>query len=84
MKTKQGDTMNDQLRTYARDTPKEGLAKCTEGEQHLFKRMYAHANLELPIDEVVDQMEDDKLDWAMGQVERTLKKNKRTEATNND
>lgn len=76
--------MNDQLQTYAKDTLKEGLAQCTEGEQLLFKRMYAHANLELSIDEVVDQVEDDRLDWAMEQVQRTLDKHKRTEVTGND
>lgn len=74
--------MNDQLKTYARDILKEGLAKCTEGEQLLFKRMYSHGNLELSIVEVIDQMESDKLDWALEQVHRTL--DKRTEATNND
>ena len=74
--------MNDQLQTYARNTLKEGLAKCTLIEQYFFKRMYSHGNLELSVDEVVDQMEDDKLDWAMEQVQQTL--DKRTEATNND
>lgn len=71
--------MNDQLQAYARNTLKEGLAKCTSIEQYFFKRMYAHGNLELSITEVVDQMEDDKLDWAMEQVQRTM--DKRTEAT---
>ena len=66
--------MNDQLQTYARDTLKEGLAQCSDGEQLLFKRMYAHGNLDMPINEVVDNMDTDRLDWAMDQVKRTLDK----------
>ena len=57
--------MNDQLQTHARDTLKEGLAQCSDGEQLLFKRMYSHTNLDMPINEVVNNMEAEKLDWAM-------------------
>ena len=66
--------MNDQLQTHARDTLKEGLAQCSDGEQLLFKRMYAHGNLDMPISEVVNNMDTDRLDWAMDQVKRTLDK----------
>jgi len=69
--------MNETLTIYAREQLKEGLAKCTDGNILLFKRMYSHENLELPISEVVDNMPDEKLDWAMRQVERTLIKNKK-------
>jgi len=31
----------------------------------------------LPINEAVDQMADDKIDWAMTQVERTVEKNRK-------
>lgn len=54
---------------------KDLLAQCTEKQQMLFKRMYSHENLELPINEVVDQMPDDKIDWAVTQCERTVEKN---------
>jgi len=40
----------------------------------VFKRIYANSNLELPIDKVVDNMPESKLDWAMQQVENTLRK----------
>ena len=66
--------MNAQLQAYARQTIKEGLAQLPDGAQLLFKRMYAHGRLEMPINEVVDQMPEDRLDWAMQQVERTLAK----------
>ena len=66
--------MNERLQKYARDTLKDGLSQCTDSEQLLFKRMYAHNKLESPINEVVDNMESEKLDWAMKQVQRTLQK----------
>ncbi len=71
--------MNDQLTTYARDTLKEDLAKCTSEQVHLFKRMYSFKDLEKDINKVVDDMPDEKLDWAMQQVSRTLEKNQKGE-----
>ena len=66
--------MNKQLQDFARATLKEGLAKCTEAQQLTFMRMYAREHLEWPINDVVDLMKDDKLDWAMQQVQNTLSK----------
>lgn len=66
--------MNNQLQSYARNVLKDGLSKCNDAQQLLFKRMYAKGNLDLSIGEVVDNMEDDKLDWAMQQVGSTLAK----------
>ena len=57
---------------FARQELKQGLARCNEAQQLLFKRMYSHKNLEANINDVVDNMPDDKLDWALQQVERTL------------
>jgi hypothetical protein len=64
--------MNEQLQTYARRKLKEGLSQCSDEEQLLFKRMYAGGNLDLPINDVVDSMEAEKLDWAMEQVQGNL------------
>lgn len=36
--------------------------------------MYSHGHLDADINDVVDSMPDDKLDWAMQQVEESLKK----------
>ena len=66
--------MNVYLETFARDFLKNGLAECTDSERHLFKRMYSPDDLEKPIDQVVDDMDPKKLDWAMIQLENTLKK----------
>ena len=66
--------MNSQLVTYAREKIKEGLSKLSEGHQAVFKRLYSHENLELPIDKIVDNMPEGKLDWALTQVQNSLKK----------
>lgn len=66
--------MNDQIQDFARQTLKDGLAKCTEGQQSVFRRMYSFKDQGLPIGTIVDRMPDDKLDWAMQQVQGTLDK----------
>ncbi len=66
--------MNNQLQNFARAELKKGLAKLPESNQLLYKRMYSHDNLDLSIEEVVDNMPEDKLDWAMQQVLNTLNK----------
>ena len=64
--------MNADLQAFARKVIKDGLALCTPDQQMLFKRMYSHGNLELPINDVVDAMPPERLDWAMQQVQRTI------------
>jgi len=66
--------MNKILQNYARSYLKENLKLLSEGHQHRFKQMYSHNNIELPIEDVVDQMDTDKLDWAMQQVQTSLNK----------
>lgn len=68
--------MNEALQIFARKELNNGLAQCTEEQVHLFKRMYAHQNTDLPIKQVIALMPEDKLDWAMKQVARTIKNNK--------
>ena len=67
--------MNIILQSYARTFLKDNLHRCSEEKQLVFKRMYANGMLELPIDKVINQMPYSKLDWAMVQLENTLKKN---------
>lgn len=66
--------MNDQLKNFAREELKRGLSKLPEGWQLRFKQMYSHGNLDADINVVVDNMPEDKLDWAMQQVENSLAK----------
>lgn len=64
--------MNKMLANFARQYLKEGLAKCTPNQVMLFKRMYSHTDLDADIESVVETMPDEKLDWAMQQVQRQL------------
>ena len=75
--------MNENLKNLAKEMLKKLLAECTDDQHLLFKRMYCHKNLELPINEAVDQMADDKIDWAITQVERTVEKNRGKNILNN-
>lgn len=72
--------MNKQLQKFARDTIKKGLGQCGVEQQTLFKQMYAHDlnPLETFIDDIVDNMDESKLDWAMQQVQATLGKEEPT------
>ena len=64
--------MNPQLEAFARKTIKEGLAKFTENHRWAFKQMYFHKDLNISIEDTVDRIKVDDLDWAMRQVQRTL------------
>ena len=66
--------MNNKVSDFTREEIKDGLKQLPEKWQLMFKRMYSHNNLELDIDSVVDNMPDDKLDWALTQVENSLAK----------
>lgn len=66
---------NETIKNVAKEMLKELLSECTERQQLMFKKMYCHRNLELSINDVVDQIADDKIDWAFTQVERTVEKN---------
>ena len=68
--------MNKQLQEFARSEIKKGLALLPEKNRQMFKRMYSHNNLNANISDVVDAMTEDKLDWAMDQIRRTIQKNK--------
>ena len=69
------ENMNSTSERNARELLKKLISECTEGQQHLFKRMYSHANLERCTDEIVDNLHSDKLDRVVSQCEITLEKN---------
>lgn len=66
---------NELVIEFTRNQIKEGLELCTEPQIMVFKRIYSHKDLELPIDKVVDRMEVSKLENALSQVERTVVNN---------
>ena len=53
---------------------KDLLPQCNAGEQLMFKRMYSPNLLHFTIDQIVDQMDPEKIENAISQVERTLDK----------
>ncbi len=66
--------MNPKLEQFARNELKAGLSLCTEEEQLRFKWMYSSKDHDKPINNVVDDMDAKKLDWAMTQVQKTIDK----------
>ena len=67
---------NETIKKFAKELLKDLLAECTEAQQLIFKRMYCDKNLDYSINDAVDQMDDDKIDWGLTQVERTVEKNR--------
>lgn len=74
--------MNKKLQDFARAELKDGLAKLPEENNRTFKLMYARDNgkrsvadaVAMPINDVVDCMPPEQLDWAMQQVQSSLDK----------
>lgn len=74
--------MNKQLQDFARAELKTGLAELPEENHRTFKLMYARDNgkrsvvdaVAIPINDVVDLMPPEQLDWAMQQVKASLDK----------
>jgi hypothetical protein len=68
--------MNDKLKDFARSEILKGIAQCTTKQQLLFRKMHSPSNPNLPIKDIINKMDEDKLNLAMKQIEATLKKNK--------
>ena len=69
--------MNKTLSTTARNLIKSGLMQCSEAQRYVFKYLYVADDSYdvIDINTVVDNIPDDKLDWALTQVENTITKN---------
>lgn len=66
--------MNSKLQKFARDSILEGLLKLPNKNQIVFKMMYSREGLDVSMEDVVENMKEEDLDWAMQQVENTTKK----------
>jgi len=64
---------NKKIINFTRDQIKEGLSKLEDKHRLFFKRLYSHENLDKPINEVVDNIPEERLSWALTQVENSLK-----------
>ena len=72
--TQRGLNVNQELQNFARKTLKDGLSQLPDRWQTMFKRMYATGDLTADISDVVDKMPEEKLDWAMDQVRKSISK----------
>ena len=79
--------MNKVLEGFARQQLKDGIVQCTDKQRAFFNKMYSDSDAKiytfeeagkLDINNVIDNMPAEKLDWAMRQVESTLEKNKKS------
>ena len=74
--------MNDALQDFARAQLKEALADLPESNRRTFALMCGRDNgkrsvedaTAMRVEDIVDLMDADKLDWAMQQVQRSLDK----------
>lgn len=66
--------MNATIEAFARGKLKELLYALPSENKRIFSLMYSHKNPDLTMDDVVDRMPCEKLDWALTQVENTIKK----------
>ena len=74
--------MNNQLKAFPLQTLKTGLDRLPAGWQRKFKLMYGRQSGRrsvvdceaMPMSDVIAEIPDDRLDWAMEQVENSLKK----------
>jgi len=67
--------MHKDIENYTRECLKEMLRACTDDQVMMFKRMYHHKDLSVGIDEAVDAIPCDNLNWAYTQVRNTVKEN---------
>lgn len=73
--------MNIELEYFARSSLKRSMASLSSEQQRVFKLMYARDNgrrsiedaVAMHIDDVVDGIPSNQLDWAMQQVSNTVR-----------
>ena len=66
--------MNNTVEQFTREEIKTGLKLLPDNWVLMFKRMYSHKNLDADINDVIDSMPSEKLDWALSQVENSISK----------
>lgn len=75
MMKEEDKVLKKETEKIAREFLKIQLEKITPGQLNLFKRMYSqHDDRSRSIEEIVDNMPAEKLDWAIIQIDNTMKK----------
>ena len=67
---------NQTVIDFIRERLKVLLTQCTEQQQQMFVRMYSPKNLSKSAIEAIDYVPVDGLEWALTQVENTVRANK--------
>lgn len=65
---------NETVVSFTRQSILSGLSELPSKYVDMFKRMYSFQNRHAPIEEIVANMPEEKLDLALTQVERSLTK----------
>ena len=60
--------MDSDVKEFYYQEIRNGLQKCTESQRQFFDRLYPNG---------IENIEDDRLDWALQQVKRTIAKNEK-------
>ncbi len=66
--------MNKAMIDFARREIKKGLLQLEIKHRVFFKRLYSHGNLDKPTQAIVDDIPEEKLSWALTQIQNSLKK----------
>ena len=66
--------MNEEAKNFYKKEILTGLLSLPKNWQTTFKRMYSHGNLSKSIEDTINDMPEDKLDWALTQVTNSIKK----------
>lgn len=68
---------NETLIKISKEILKNLLSLCNESERKIFNKMHSPENIDASIDDIINNIESNKIDWAITQCENTLKKGNR-------
>ena len=66
--------MNDILEKFARQWLKDNIKKIPISWELKFRHLYTSGDFHKPINIIIDEIHPDRLDWAMEQVQNSIKK----------
>lgn len=69
--------MNKTIAEFTRNKIIEGLRQCTRSNRRQFRLMYNPEGNDYDYENTVKSMNENKLNWALSQVENTLKKSRK-------
>jgi len=73
--------MNKEIEDFSRKLVLEKLEQVTDAQFIVFKRFYSSKNMEATKEQVAKNMNYEKIDWALTQLDNTITKNKSNNGT---